>query len=96
MVMVLMVFNLMVMVLAVVMNGDDDALLSVTMAGLVSDHCLPHKPMFRPVRPIQEEDPAKDDEDGYRGCYNSDDSDDDDDDGLDGFEPRPCSDPSVQ
>ena len=57
-----MVFNLMVMVLAVVMNGDDDALLSVTMAGLVSDHCLPHKPMFRPVRPIQEED-AGDDED---------------------------------
>ena len=35
-----MVFNLMVMVLAVVMNGDDDALLSVTMAGLVSDHSL--------------------------------------------------------
>ena len=36
----MMVFNLMVMVLAVVMNGDDDALLSVTMAGLVSDHSL--------------------------------------------------------
>ena len=29
---------------------------------MVSDRSLPHKPMFRPVRPIQEED-AGDDED---------------------------------